>query len=142
VRLEGESDAIADARDENEADVVVAGVNDYVKETDPDNLTAAEAELDAWEIPGDPLDEELDIPEGTPLSAVFSASSEAEANIVRGVLQSAGIPSTFDNSTSMAIPTVLDIDDGAWSRILVPETMADAARAAISEAVSSDSPAD
>lgn len=131
---EREADPVA--REERDADVAVGAVDDYVVQTDPEGLAEAEEQLDEWEIPNDPLDEPIDIPEGTPLVSVFTASSEMEANIVGGILQAEGIPSTIQH-LGLALGGSNWTGEGAVAHLLVPENLADAALSAIADATSS-----
>ena len=130
-------------REEEEADRVIADVDDYVTRTDPASLPVAERELDAWEIPTDPLagipdDIAIDPDAYTPpLVSVFDATSETEANIVRGVLESAGIPVTFDNVPAPILGSILETGSARWGGLLVPASEADAARAEIASALES-----
>ncbi len=145
VRQEAAGSSLAgqNRREEEEADRVIADVDDYVARTDPSSLPVAERELDAWEIPSDPLagvpddvaiDPEADTP---PLVSVFEASSETEANIVRGVLEAAGIPVTFDGVPAPVLGSILETGSARWGGLLVPASEADAARAEIESALES-----
>ena len=102
---------------EHEADVAVADIDSYVAATDPAFLTTAEEELNAWEIPTDPLDGTLDqsaIGGNEELVGVFSAGTEMEANIVRGLLESEGIPvMTAINGTAF-YGGILALGGGGW----------------------------
>lgn len=130
-------------REEQEADRVIADVDDYVTRTDPASRPVAERELDAWEIPSDPLagipDDVAIDPEGhaPPLVSVFEASSETEANIVRGVLEAAGIPVTFDGAPAPILGSILETGSARWGGLLVPASEADAARTEIESALES-----
>lgn len=130
-----------DARDEREADAVIGDVGDYVARTDPDGLTDAQAQLNAWEIPTNPLE---GVPgdvalhpgeEGEPLVSVFSAGSESEGNIVRGLLESEGIPAMFrDSSSPAAYGSVFGVAEARWGDLLVGASQADLARQIIAAA--------
>jgi len=145
ARQEAENATFAgqNRREEEEADRVIADVDDYVARTDPASLPVAERELDAWEIPTDPLagipddiavDPEAHTP---PLVSVFDATSETEANIVRGVLEAAGIPVTFDGAPAPILGSILETGTARWGGLLVPAGDADAARAEIEAALQS-----
>lgn len=147
ARLEAqESRSGTQARqEEHEADVLVADIDRYVAETDPAFLPEAERELNAWQIPTDPLE---GVPgnvtfqpnvEGEPLAAIFSAQNEAEANIVRGLLEASGIPATINTLSSPALGGVFQPDEARWGDILVSASEAEAARTAIVEATASGS---
>lgn len=138
-----EREAAQTRREEMEADRVVGDVDTYVAETNPASLPEAEKALNDWEIPIDPL---AGIPdtfavapgvEGRPLVSVFAAKNEAEANIVRGVLEASGIPVVFDGLPSPILGSVFQAGETRWGDLLVPAGQADEARAAISNAVSS-----
>ncbi len=152
ARLEAAEEGVAgqDRREEREADVLVADIDAHVARTDPASLPEAEAALDAWEIPNDPLE---GVPsdvalepnvEGMPLVAVFAAQSEMEASIVRGVIEAVGIPVTFDGLPAPMLGNVFQAGEDRWGDLLVPAQDADAARAAIAEATAhpEDPPAD
>ena len=132
-----------DRREEREADMLVADIDAHVARTDPASLPAAERALDAWEIPTDPLEGvPADVAlepnvEGPPLVAVFAAQSEMEANIVRGVIEAAGIPVTFDGLPAPMLGNVFQAGETRWGDLLVPAQDADNARAAIAEATAS-----
>ena len=120
-----------------EASIVTQDLEDYIAETDPESLSDALAQIGAWKTPendelgsgpGEPTDSHVVI-------AVFSAGSEAEANIVRGVLQSEGIPAAFDSLPSPAMGSVFSVSESAWADIVVPVEYEDAARAAIAQAL-------
>lgn len=137
--------AAAQARhEEQEADRLVADIDAYVARTDPDSLPEAEQALNDWQIPTDPLE---GIPDNValnpeaetePLVAVLAAGSEMEANIVRGLLEAAGIPATFDGLPSPMLGNVFQAGETRWADVLVPARLADQARAAIAEATASD----
>ena len=128
---------------EQEADMLVADIDQYVARTDPDSLPEAKRALDEWQIPNDPLegvpdDVALDPEAGTePLVAVLAAGSEMEANIVRGLLEAAGIPATFDGLPSPMMGNIFQAGETRWADVLVPARLADQARAAIAEATAS-----
>lgn len=130
-------------RQEEEADRVIADVDDYVTRTNPASLPVAERELDAWEIPNDPLagipgDVAIDPEAHTPpLVSVFDATSETEANIVRGVLEAAGIPVILDGAPAPILGSILETGSARWGGLLVPASEADAARAEIASALES-----
>ena len=123
--------------------MLVADIDQYVARTDPDSLPEAERALDEWQIPNDPLegvpgDVALDPEAGTePLVAVLAAGSEMEANIVRGLLEAAGIPATFDGLPSPMMGNIFQAGETRWADVLVPARLADQARAAIAEATAS-----
>ena len=119
-----------DARDEREADVLVGDIDSYVAETDPASLPEAEAALNAWEIPSDPLDTNATTGEGgdESLVPVFAAQTEAEAAIVRGVLEAQGIPTTLDGLPTGIMGNVFQAGEDRWGDILVPAAQADEAR--------------
>jgi len=125
---------------EREADMLVADIDQYVARTDPDSLPEAERALDEWQIPNDPLEgvpDNVALDPGTetePFVAVLAAGSEMEANIVRGLLEAAGIPATFDGLPSPMLGNVFQAGETRWADILVPVRLADQARAAIAEA--------
>lgn len=130
-------------REEREADMLVADIDAHVARTDPASLPEAEQALNDWQIPTDPLEGVPDNValdpqvEGEPLAAVFAAGSEMEANIVRGLLEAAGIPATFDGLPSPVLGNVFQAGEACWADILVPARLADQARAAIAEATAS-----
>lgn len=132
-------------QEEQEADILVADIDQYVAKTDPASLPAAEKELEAWQIPSDPLE---GVPgnvtfqpnvEGEPLVAIFSAQTEAEASIVRGLLESSGIPATINTLSGPALGGIFQPDEARWGDILVSASEAEAARAAIADATASGS---
>ena len=132
-------------QEEHEADVLVADIDQYVAQTDPASLPEAERELDAWQIPTDPLE---GVPgnvvfqpnvEGEPLVAIFAAQSESEANIVRGLLEASGIPATINTLSSPVLGGVFQPDETRWGDVLVSAPEAEAAQAAIAEATASGS---
>ncbi len=135
------TDERLDARDEREADAVIGDVGDYVARTDPAALPDAQAQLDAWEIPTDPLE---GVPgdvalhpgeEGEPLVSVFSAGTESEGNIVRGLLESEGIPAMFrDSASPAAYGSVFGVAEARWGDLLVGSSQADLARQIIAAA--------
>ncbi len=135
-------------QEEHEADVLVADIDQYVAETDPASLPEAERELNAWQIPIDPLEGVPDNitfepnVEGEPLVAIFSAQTESEANIVRGVVEASGIPATINTLSSPALGGIFQPDETRWGDILVSASEAEAAQAAIAEATASGSEAD
>jgi hypothetical protein len=130
-------------REEHEADVVVGDIDDYVAQTDPASLPEAERELEAWQIPTDPL---AGVPgnivlepnvEGEPLVAIFAAQNESEANIVRGLLEASGIPAVVNSLSGLALGGIFQSDETRWGDILVAPSDAEAAQAAIAEATQS-----
>ena len=129
--------------EEREADMLVADIDAHVARTDPASLPEAEQALNDWEIPTSPLEGIPDSvalnpgEETEPLAAVFAAQSEMEANIVRGLLEAAGIPATFDGLPAPAMGNIFQAGEARWADILVPARLADQARAAIAEAASS-----
>ena len=138
-----EREAALARREEREADMLVADIDAHVARTDPASLPEAEQALNDWQIPTDPLegvpdDVALDPQvEGEPLAAVFAAGNEMEANIVRGLLEAAGIPATFDGLPAPILGNVFQAGEACWADILVPARLADQARAAIAEATTS-----
>ena len=133
-------------REEQEADRVIADIDAHVARTDPASLPEAEQALNDWQIPTSPLDGVPDSialnpgEEGDPLMPVFAAQTEMEANIVRGLLEAAGIPATFDGLPAPAMGNIFQAGEARWADILVPARLADAARAAIAEATASAEP--
>ena len=127
-----------DAREEREADVLVADIDSYIAETDPASLPEAEAQLNAWQIPADPLDAGV-AGDGGSLVAIFAAQTEAEAAIVRGVLEAQGIPTTLDGLPTGILGNVFQAGEDRWGDILVPGHQADEARALLSAANANDS---
>ena len=130
-------------REEQEADRLVADIDAYVAQTDPASLPEAEAALDAWEIPRDPLE---GVPgngvfepnvEGEPLVPIFAAQTEPEANIVRGLLEASGIPAVLSSRSGPALGGIFQPDETRWGDILVSALHADAAQAVIAEAIQS-----
>ena len=137
-----EREAAHTRQEEREADVLVADIDSYVARTDPDSLPEAERALNDWQIPTDPLEgvpDNVALPDADtePLAPVFAAGSEAEANIVRGLLEAAGIPAVFDGLPSPMLGNVFQAGEARWADILVPARLADQARAAIAEATAS-----
>ena len=132
-----------DRRDELEADTVVGDIDAYVAHTDPASLPEAEQALNAWEIPSNPLDgvpDDVAINpgvEGEPLVSIFAAQSESEANIVRGLLESYGIPVVFDGLPAPIMGSVFQAGETRWGDLLVPAGLADQARAVIAEVTGS-----
>jgi hypothetical protein len=150
ARTESEARTAAgqDLQIEHEADVVVGDVEDYVAETSPGDLPQAEAALDAWEIPTSPFE---GVPgdvalnpdaEETPLVTVFSARTESEANIVRGLLESAGIAAIFRQVGFPTYGSVLSLGESRFADILVTPAEADEARAVIESAQQTPVPED
>ncbi|MCW3059669.1 MAG: putative prokaryotic signal transducing protein [Capsulimonas sp.] len=123
-------------REEREADSILEDVDRYVAQTDPASLAVAEEELNAWEIPVDPLD----LPEGSVTFAgdapasVFSATSEAEAHIIQGVLEAAGIPARLHDVAMPAMGNIFSAGEEGWGQVLVPASLAEKARQVIEEA--------
>ena len=135
-------------REEQEADVLVADIDQYVAQTDPASLPEAERALEAWQIPTDPLE---GVPgdvalepgvEGEPLVPIFSAQSESEANIVRGLLEASGIPAVISSLSGPALGGIFQPDETRWGDLLVAPSDAEAAQAAIAEATQSAVAAD
>jgi len=120
---------------ESEAGMLVEDIDSYVAETDPQHLAEAEAELADWAVPGDPSAQPIDAGDATAIVGVFSAYSEIEANIVKGVLDAAGIPAAFDNHGGSVMGGIFSAGEQVWADVVVPESYADAARTAIAEAV-------
>ena len=134
VRLDSDPNKY-DVRDEREADVVVGDIDEYVAETDPTSLLAAEEQLNAWQIPSDPSGVASPANSDGKLVSVLAAQSESEANIVAGLLQSSGIRATFGNGASHILGEVPSMVGSCWAELLVPEERADEARKVISDAL-------
>ena len=126
-----------DSRDEHEADVVVGDIDSYVAETDPASLPEAEAALNAWEIPGDPRDSGTAAGDDEELVAVCAVQTEAEAAIVRGILEAQGIPTALDGLPTGILGNVFQAGEDRWGDILVPADQADAARMILQSATGS-----
>ena len=150
ARLEVQQDhGGAQARqEEQEADTLVADIDQYVARTDPAFLPEAEKQLNDWQIPSDPLE---GVPgnvvlepnvEGEPLVSVFSAHSEPEANIVRGLLEASGIPTVINTLSSPALGGVFQLDETRWGDLLVSASHAADAQAVIADATASGSETD
>ena len=128
-------------REEQEADTLVADIDSYVAQTDPASLPEAERELDAWQIPTDPLEgvptDVVFAPnvEGEPLVSIFSAQTEPEANIVRGLLEASGIPTVLNTLSGPALGGIFQSDETRWGEILVSASHAAAAQEAITAAM-------
>ncbi len=133
----GQTGAGQDARDEREADVLVSDIDAYIAETDPASLTEAEAQLEAWQIPNDPLvgdaDRMLGV-DGQPLVVVCSAQSESEANIIQGLLEAEGIPATLHIVATPVYGSIFSSGEARWGDVLVASSRVDEARAAIAAA--------
>ena len=136
-------DAALARREEREADTLIADIDAHVARTDPASLPEAEQALNDWQIPTDPLE---GVPDNVALNpdteieppvAVFAAGNEMEANIVRGLLEAAGIPAAFDGLPAPMLGNVFGAGESRWADILVPARLADQARAAIAEAAAS-----
>jgi len=143
TEAQADSSGAQTRRDEHEADVLVADIDAYVTQTDPASLPEAERELEAWQIPTDPLE---GVPgnmalepnvEGEPLVAIFAAQNESEANIVRGLLEASGIPAVISSLSGPALGGIFQPDETRWGDILVAQSDAEAAQAAITEATQS-----
>lgn len=143
TEAQADSSGAQTRHDEHEADVLVADIDDYVAQTDPASLPEAERELEAWQIPTDPLE---GVPgnmalepnvEGEPLVAIFAAQNESEANIVRGLLEASGIPALISSLSGPALGGIFQPDETRWGDILVAPSDAEAAQAAITEATQS-----
>lgn len=145
----GRADAQQDLRaaqvreQEHEADVLVADIDRYVAQTDPVSLPEAERELNAWQIPTDPLEGvpgdmalEPNVESG-PLVPIFAAQNESEANIVRGLLEASGIPAMVNSLSGPALGGIFQPDETRWGSVLVSPSNAEAAQAAIREATRS-----
>ena len=147
ARLEAQQDSGAAQvrQEEQEADTLVADIDQYVARTDPASLPEAEQQLNDWQIPNDPLEGVpgnvalLPNVEGDLLVSVFSAHSEAEANIVRGLLEASGIPAVINTLSSPALGGVFQPDETRWGDLRVPASLAAAAQAVIAEATASGS---
>jgi hypothetical protein len=116
-------------RADDEADRLVDDIDDFVAETDPASLPAAEAEIDAWHPPSgprEPTDEPGDA--NTPLVSVFVAGTEVEANIVRGLLEAEGIPTTVSVAGAKAFGALLSVGAGQWGDVFVAPDDAEKAR--------------
>ena len=144
ARLEAQQGR-SSTQEEHEADVLVADIDQYVAQTDPASLPEAERELNAWQIPTDPLE---GVPgnvvfepnvEGEPLVAIFSAQTESEANIVRGLVEASGIPATINPLSGPALGGIFQSDETRWGDILVSSSEAEAAQEAIAEATAAGS---
>ncbi len=122
---------VQDTREEREADSLVADIDSYVAETDPGSLPAAENALNAWEIPEDPRDEGAGAADGEGLTPILAVQTEAEAAIVRGLLEAQGIPTTLDGLPTGTLGNVFQAGEDRWGDILVPAHQADEARAVI-----------
>lgn len=127
-------DADDTTRAEQEADRLVADIDTYVAETDPASLPAAEAALNAWQIPEDPRDLGVGAEDGELLEPIFAAGTEAEAAIVRGLLEAQGIPTTLDGLPTRTLGNVFQAGEDRWGDILVPASVAAEARSLIAEA--------
>jgi hypothetical protein len=126
-------------REQREAVAALADISDYMATTSPDELAQAQAQLESWEIPGDPLEEIEYVPDGKPYVAVFSARTEAEAQIIKGVLHGARIPAAIENhSGTSAYGGAFISGEINWGAVLVPEAFAAAARAEIAIAAAAD----
>lgn len=145
ARAEAEADTQGgrDAAEEYEADVVTGDVEDYVAIHDPAALAEAEAQLNAWQVPTSPFE---GVPgnvalhpgqDGQPLESVFSARTETEANIVRGLLESDGIAAIFREVATPAYGSIFSVSESRWADILVSASQAQAARDAIQSALQS-----
>lgn len=124
-----------DAQAEREADVVISDIDAYVAETDPASLPAAEAALESWQIPTDPLETGDAEPDDSPLEVVFSAGSESEASIVHGLLESAGIPTIMNVVSMPSYGGVFATGEARWGDLLVPARRVVQARAILTAAV-------
>ncbi len=131
--------AESQANAEHEADVVIGDVSQYVTESSAGASPEDVAELENWQIPTDPLEGvpddvnfvDADLP---PLVSVFAASSEAEGNIVRGLLEAEGIPAIFQDVAAGSFGSVFSVSAAHWADVLVPADQAEQARAAIASA--------
>jgi hypothetical protein len=133
ARLETEAEtAQAPTRDKG----LVDDIDRYVARTDPEHLSDAEAELARWQTPDDPMSNMGDARAASDGAVVnvFSAYSEPEANIVKGVLDAAGIPSSLDNLGGAVMGGIFSAGEQVWADIVVPAAYADAARQAIADA--------
>ena len=129
-------DAVDTLREEREADAVLEDVDRYIAQTDPESLPEATAELNAWEIPVDPLDGaagEAAYGDEAPV-AVFNATSEAEAHIIQGVLEAAGIPARLHDVAARAMGNIFSAGEEGWGQVLAPANLAEQARQVIEEA--------
>ena len=140
LEAQGNSRGAQTRQEEHEADVLVADIDQYVAQTDPAFLPEAERELNAWQIPTDPLEGVPDNVvfqpnvEGEPVVAIFSAQTESEANIVRGLLEASGIPAAINTLSSPVLGGVFQSDETRWGDILVSASEAEAAKAVIAAA--------
>lgn len=128
------------SEDERDADIAVEDVAEYIAETDPSALAEAEEQLNAWEVPASPFDNLSDKAVGISgqpsLENIFSARTESEANIVKGLLESEGIAAIFREVATPTYGSIFSAGESRWADILVATSDATAARAAIENAVS------
>jgi hypothetical protein len=117
-----------------EAEMLVDDIDAYVAGTDPAHLAEAEAELSDWATPAEPSTQSIGVVDFSSVVAVFSAYNEIEANIIKGVLDAAGIPSAFDNRGGTVMGGIFAAGEQVWADIVVPGQYAEQARAAIAEA--------
>jgi hypothetical protein len=120
-------------RADDEAEMLTDDIDDFVAENDPESLPAAEAEIDAWQAPVEPRL----TGDGRPPVSIFSAGTEPEANIVRGLLEAEGIPVVVSMAGTAAYGTMLSIGAGKWGDLFVSPDDAERAREIIAAQESS-----
>jgi len=112
---------------------LVDDIDAYVAQTDPEHLADAESELAEWSTPQE-IARPVDAGDFSNVVSVFSAYSEVEANIIKGVLDAVGIPSAFDNHGGTVMGGIFSAGEQEWADIVVPDHYAEQARTAIAEA--------
>lgn len=128
-------------RRQSEAEGVLQDVDEYIRSVNPPDLDEAERQLAQWQVPEPPLTVVPDyIPENEgvidpgPMTSIFQAGSEMEAQLIMGLLGSAGVPSVIDNFASREWGESIGIGEGCWGHILVGEAYAAKARSVIDSA--------
>lgn len=103
-------------------------IEDFVEETAPEDLAAAERQIDSWQPTiGDGPNEVVTSAEDAVPVAVFGAPDEVSAKLVTSILRGDGIDAMIDRATIPMLDTARQMEDGVWGYVMVHQV--DEARA-------------
>ena len=95
-------------------------IEDFVEETAPEDLAAAERQIDSWRpTVGDGPEEIVTSEEDAEPVAVFGAPDEVAAKLVTSLLRGEGIDAMLTQATMPMLDTAQNMEDGVWGYVLV-----------------------
>ena len=101
-------------------DALKEDIEDFVRETAPEDLAAAEEQIESWQATvGDgPREVVRTADEARPVR-VYDAPDETSAHLIASLLESEGIDAIVEQHTTPGLDTAYQMEEGIWGQVYV-----------------------